>query len=185
MDLTKIIKEVRSGSHEAFKQLVEHYQEYTFRLAFKIVCNENDAKDVVQDSFIKVWRNINSYKPSAKFSTWLYKIVTNTAIDLHRKQDRNTGLDINEPKNLIHALSSDNPGKKLENLELGSILQEVAGELPEKQRMVFVLRDLQGMESQEVQQILEMTETVVKSNLYHARKAIKEKLLKLKVYERR
>ena len=92
---------------------------------------------------------------------------------------------MDESVKIISDSSSDNPGKRLEKKELTAILHGMAGELPEKQRMVFILRDLQGLNSQEVQQILDMTETNVKSNLYHARKALKDKLLKIKVYERR
>lgn len=184
MDLKKIIQQIKKGNQEAFQQLVEYYQTYAFRLAFKIVCNEEDAKDIVQDSFIKIWKNIKQYKQSVKFSTWLYKIVTNTAIDLYRSKERKPTVPINEILVFTDRLENDNPENKLINRELGALFQRLADDLSEKQRLVFILRDLQGNSSKEVQDILEMSEDAVKSNLYLARRSISEKLITLKVYER-
>ncbi len=79
-----IIEKVKNGNKEAFGILVEKHQQYAFTLAFRIVCNEDDARDVVQDSFVKMWKNIKLYNSKNKFTTWMYSIVTNTAIDMLR-----------------------------------------------------------------------------------------------------
>lgn len=185
MDLSKAIQKVKAGRQDAFRLVVEQFQEYAFRLAFKIVCNEDDAKDVVQESFVKVWQHISDYKPSVKFSTWLYKIVSNTAIDAYRKNQRRKTSSSYEVDGLITELAFDNPGTLLANKELSMILNKLATELPEKQRLAFILRDLEGLESREVQQIMNASEDIVKSNLYHARKAIREYLVKQGIFERR
>lgn len=184
MDLKKVIQQIINGNQAAFKQLVEHYQSYAFRLAFKIVCNEEDARDVVQESFIKIWKNIKHYKQSVKFSTWLYKIVTNTAIDQYRKNSKRKTISIDNTGNLPFDNDTYATHKNLDNIEIANLITQLAKGLPEKQRVVFVLRDIQSLESLEVQEILEMSETVVKSNLYHARKSVKGKLKKLMAYER-
>ncbi len=80
-DAENIIHKARNGDKNAFGELVTKYQQYAFNLAFRIVCNEDDARDVVQDSFIKIWKNMKAYLPKIEFTTWMYKIVTNTAID--------------------------------------------------------------------------------------------------------
>ena len=185
MDLLKIIQRIKKGDQLAFKQLVNLHQTYAFKLAFRIVCNEEDARDVVQESFIKIWRNIKSYQSSIKFTTWMYKIVTNTAIDQYRKNTKNKTISIDEAGNSITKVDNNSTNKNLDNIELARLIRQLAEGLPEKQRMVFVLRDIQGFGSIEVQEILEMSETVVKSNLYHARKTVKVKLNKLMAYERR
>jgi len=185
MDLHHIINQIKKGNRTAFRQVVEQYREYAFKLAFRIVCNEEDAKDVVQDSFIKIWRNIHSYDPSVKFTTWAYKIVTHSAIDIYRKNARQLSVSLDESMNTSSPAALNSSQKSHCNRDLSIHIGKIAGNLPEKQRLVFILRDIQGMDSKEVQEILDMTETTVKSNLYHARKTVKEKLIALIAYERR
>ena len=185
MDHSQIIHQIKKGNQSAFRLLVEQYQAYAFKLAFRIVCNEEDAKDVVQESFIKIWRNINNYNSSIKFTTWMYKIVTNSAIDLYRKNARQSSISLDETINTVSEIQQNSTNKNQDNKELSILIRKMADGLPEKQRLIFVLRDLQEMDSQEVQEILEISETTVKSNLYHARKTIKEKILTLMAYERR
>ncbi len=185
MDHQQIIHQIKRGNQSGFRLLVEQYQSYAFKLAFRIVCNEEDAKDVVQESFIKIWRNISNYNTSTKFTTWMYKIVTNSAIDLYRKNERQNSISLDESINTVSEAQQNYTNKNQDNKELSFLIKKMADGLPEKQRLVFVLRDLQEMDSREVQEILEISETMVKSNLYHARKTIKEKLLTLMVYERR
>ena len=185
MDHSQIIHQIKKGNQYAFRLLVEQYQAYAFKLAFRIVCNEEDAKDVVQESFIKIWRNIHNYRPSVKFTTWMYKIVTNSAIDLYRENARQSSVSLNESINIVSESQHDSTNKNQNNKELSILIRKMADGLPEKQRLIFVLRDLQEMDSHEVQEILEISETTVKSNLYHARKSIKEKIRTLLAYERR
>jgi len=185
MNRSQIIHQIKNGNQSAFRLLVEQYQAYAFKLAFRIVCNEEDAKDVVQESFIKIWRNIHNYRPSVKFTTWMYKIVTNSAIDLYRKNARQNSISLDESIGTVSEAQQNYINKNQDNKELSILIRKMADGLPEKQRLIFVLRDLQEMDSLEVQEILEISETTVKSNLYHARKTIKEKLLTLMAYERR
>jgi len=185
MNRSQIIHQIKKGNQSAFRLLVEQYQAYAFKLAFRIVCNEEDAKDVVQESFIKIWRNIHNYRPSVKFTTWMYKIVTNSAIDLYRKNARQNSISLDESIGTVSEAQQNYINKNQDNKELSILIRKMADGLPEKQRLIFVLRDLQEIDSPEVQEILEISETTVKSNLYHARKTIKEKLLTLMAYERR
>ena len=185
LEIEKTILQIQIGDNKAFKTLVEEYQQYAFKLAFRIVCNEDDAMDVVQESFIKIWKKINMYKPEIKFTTWMYKIVSNTAIDKLRLIKRNDHLSIEDVSLLLDRMSGENPDIQFDNLETGQLIRTISESLPEKQKLVFILRDLQGMNSNEVERILDMNETSVKSNLYFARKGIREKLNKLLSYERR
>jgi len=180
-----IIKQVKLGDHLAFKILVEKYQLYAYKLAFRILCDDEEAKDVVQDSFIKIWKKINSFDHSYKFTTWMYKIVTLTAIDRYRAIKKSSKVHLDEVNLSLDTISGHNLLIDVENRQLGETIKYLAENLPEKQRLVFILRDLQGMDSIEVQDILDMTATMVKSNLYNARKALKQKLINIIAYERR
>ena len=184
-DTEKIILQIQKGDNNAFKILLEKYQHYAFKLAFRIVCNDEDAKDVVQESFIKIWKNMKTYKREIKFTTWMYKIITNTAIDKLRVIKRNNHVNIKDVSQLLDLMSNEHPDIQFDNLETGQLIRTISESLPEKQKLVFILRDLQGMGSKDVEEVLDMNETSVKSNLYFARKAVREKLNKLISYERR
>lgn len=179
-----IIKKAKKGDKDAFGQLVKHYQQYAFNLAFRIVCDEDDAKDIVQDSFIKIWKNMKDYLPKIKFTTWMYKIVSNTAIDHLRSNKKVLNVHLDDFQEKLMQYSIHSPETILNNKETGELIQLFADKLSKKQKLVFVLRDLQGLKSSEVEQILDLPETSVKSNLYLARKAIREKLQQILSYER-
>lgn len=177
-DLQEIIERVKKGDQAAFRRIVEEYRQQAFSLAFRIMCNEEEARDVVQESFIKVWQKIETYNMTQKFSTWLYKIVANSAIDRLRQIKRHNLINLDKVISKIEYLNLDNMQMEIDNKETAQLIRWIAEGLPEKQQMVFILRDLQGVDSSEVRQILNLSENSVKSNLYHARKAIREKLLK-------
>ena len=179
-----IIDKARNGDKKAFGKLVMQYQQYAFNLAFRIVNNEDDARDIVQDSFIKIWKNMKLYNPNIKFATWMYKIVSNTAIDHLRSNKKMEKVSLDDFHEKLEQNNYHSPETVLNNKETGHLISSFADTLSEKQKLVFVLRDLQGLNSSEVEDILDLPETSVKSNLYHARKAIREKLHKILSYER-
>jgi RNA polymerase sigma-70 factor (ECF subfamily) len=183
-EIDEIIQQVKSGNQAAFKKLVEAYQSYAYKLAYRILCDEEEAKDVVQDSFVKIWKNIRAFDTKHKFTTWMYKIVTHTAIDRYRAIKKSSKVRLEEINLSFDTISGHNLLIDFENRQLGETIKYLAENLPEKQRLVFVLRDLQGIDSIEVQDILGMTATMVKSNLYNARTVVKQKLAKIMEYER-
>ncbi|NOX47121.1 MAG: RNA polymerase sigma factor [Chlorobi bacterium] len=178
------IEKARKGDREAFGKLVKEHQQYAFNLAFRIACNEEDARDIVQESFIKIWKNMRLFEPNMKFTTWMYKIVSNTAIDFLRSAKRAIKVDIDGFHEKLEQINFEHPETQLNNKETGQLIRLISETLSEKQKLVFVLRDLEGLKPNEVGAILDLPETSIKSNLYHARKAIKEKLLEIFSYER-
>jgi len=183
-DISQIIIRVKNGDQAAFKWLVENYQQPAFSLAFRIICNEDDACDIVQESFIKIWSKIDSFRKGSNFISWLFKIVANTAIDKLRLKKRNNSVSIDlHPENLKNSNFQDWE-KEIDNKELGNLIKTLANGLPEKQRLIFILRDIQGLSSKESGEILDLTDSVIKSNLYHARIAIRNKLIKTQEKER-
>ena len=149
--------------------------DYAYRVSFRMLAHEEDARDTVQEAFIKVWKNLKQYNEQAKFSTWLYSIVTNLCIDLLRKKKYRSGLHVEEAEQTADPV---NPEKAAETKDLVGVIGKLAGDLSPKQRAVFVLRDLEGLEMNEVEEITNLSPDQVKSNLYHARRAIREILIK-------
>lgn len=182
--MQKIIHKIQKGDKEAFRVLVDKYQQDAFRLAFRMLGDEDEARDVVQDSFIKIWEKFDTYNEKEKFTNWMYRIVTNTTIDSIRAQKRRPVISLE--KLIPETLGSGESGLDvmLENREAGELIRSISSGLSEKQQLVFSLRDLQGLSQNEVREISGISETSIKSNLYHARKAIREKLTTILAYER-
>lgn len=149
-----------------------------FTLAFRILCDEEDAKDIVQDTFIKVWVNITRYDLNQNFRTWVYTIATNLCLD--RLKQKTPIEPLPEEEKYFSEYTSDiECDRHLENSELIAIIKTLVHKLSPKQRTVFTLICLENMSPQEVTQITDMDADKIKSNLYVARKTIREQLKKL------
>ena len=175
--LQEIIKGIRNGDQRAFRKLVEMYQQPAYRLAFRILGNEEEARDSVQESFLKIWQKIDSFDPSREFIPWMYRVLVNTSTDRLRTLKRHTMISIDRVSQSLETLLQNDSDVPTDNHDLAIMIKGIADMLPEKQRLIFILRDIEGMSSGEVELITEMNETSVKSNLYHARKKVRERLL--------
>ncbi|MDL2212884.1 sigma-70 family RNA polymerase sigma factor [Bacteroides sp. OttesenSCG-928-E20] len=175
-----LITQSRQGNTQAFATLVEEYQPLVFRLAFRLLCDEDEARDVVQDTFIKVWLSLHTYNSKFRFSTWIYKVATNAAYDkLRNLQHTATSFSTNEVATDFHFLSEEDIEKTLDNRELKQLIISLTAELPPSQKLVFTLRDLEELETEEVEIITGLSAARIKSNLYLARKFIRERINKL------
>ena len=182
-DLQKIIREASLGNPIAFRKLVEHYQKQAFSFAFRILANEEDARDVVQESFISIWQKMDTYDTHKRFKSWLYKIVYNKSIDVLRSIKRRDEITLDDKLYKLVDKASQESDIRLENEEAAKLIRIMTMNLPEKQKLIFSLRDLQGLNVKETIEISGMKEEAIKSNLYHARKAIREKLLTIMNYQ--
>lgn len=175
-DLLEFIKKAVDGDLSAFETILKNHQYYAYTVAFRVLTNDDDAKDVVQECFIRIWKSLGSYNRKVKFTTWMYKIVINLCYDKLRRRKAE-----NERRELLDdqlANSLNNPEQLLCNKEQAKIIKHFSNGLPEKQRMVFVLRDLEELTTDEVSQIMNISVESVKTNLSLARKAIRTKLIK-------
>ena len=186
MDLEKtaeLVKRSKQRDMAAFRLLVETHQRFVFNLAFRLLCDEEEAKDIVQETFVRIWRHLQKYEGHrARFSTWLYKIACNLCYDrlkvVKRLHDSKI-LKIEESK--LKVSVCEDLEESIINRDLKEYITSLTGGLTPKQRLVFTLRDLEGLEIDEVREITGMTGAKIKSNLYLARQYIREKLNK---YER-
>ena len=169
------------GEREAFRRLVERHHQYAFSLAFRILCNEEDAKDVAQEAFIRVWSHMPSFDPDTRFTTWLYRIVVNLAYDRVRSRERRRQTPLEALDEAPHEDMSQDT--ELMNRDLAARIIQFAGSLPRMQRLVFVLRDLQACTVQETAQVLAISENAVKANLCIARRTIRAHMVQLEARE--
>lgn len=170
-----IILQCQQGDKEAFRWVVKTHQRMIFSLALKMLCDEEEAKDIVQETFIRVWQSIRNYDPQKTFSTWVYTIASRLCIDRLKKSSRMVVLP--EDEIALRRFASDADSQQsLENREWVSIVRMIAEGLSDKQRLVFTLCQLEGIPSAEVEQITGLDAKQVKSNLYVARQTIRKRL---------
>jgi RNA polymerase sigma-70 factor (ECF subfamily) len=172
-----LIKSVKSGDRLSFGKLIDLCSQYVYAVSLKMIGDVDDAHDAAQDTFIKVWDKIDSYNFSFKFSTWLYKIAVNTCLDKLRKRTKYRAI-FQQLKPDTHQYESyfSRPAVEFEENQMIDFIKIIAGKLSAKQHAVFVLHDLEECAQDEISSILGMSKGRVKSNLYHARKAVRQSL---------
>jgi RNA polymerase sigma-70 factor, ECF subfamily len=173
-----VIRNAMAGNSDAFRVIVDHYQSFAYAVAFRFLNQAEEAEDVVQESFIRLWKNLSKYRPEVLLSTWLYRIITNLCLDFlkstYAKQQKNQ-RDV-QTEYLLK--SNGQVDEELNVVELNEMIQRAAAKLTPKQKAVFILRDLEELPVVEVCAILSMSAGNVKSNLYYARQQIGESLKK-------
>ena len=173
--LNNLIASCKRNDQKAFREIVECYQSMIYSLSFRMLCNEEEARDTVQETFIKVWVNLSSYQSDKKFSTWIYTIATNLCLDKLKSSKHHKYSGSIDDK-ISELISSENIEQAIINAELGEIILRLTGELTPKQKIVFTLRYLEEIEMQEIIEITGMTAEKIKSNLFLARQTIRRKL---------
>jgi len=178
-DENKLINEIREGDTQAFSELVRRYEDTVFNFSFKVCRDEEKARDVVQDTFVNVYRKLHQFDGKSKFSTWLYSIVTNNCLMKNRQRKIDgKSVELNEEIERSDSGSSDSP-TPLDSVmtnELQKQLDSAILSLPVDYRVVFVLRDIEGLPAAETAKILNLTVPAVKSRLHRARKELREQL---------
>ena len=178
-----LVHAAKAGDLEAFSQLVTRYDRNIFRIAQHITHNEEDAQDVVQDAFLKAYTNLAQFQENSKFYTWLVRIAVNEALMKLRKRrnDRTVSLDEDvetEEGSMPREVAdwSPNPEQLYGQSELGDILKKTIQGLPPGFRTVFVLRDVEGLSTEETAEMLDLSVPAVKSRLLRARLQLRERL---------
>lgn len=179
---TELISFAKSGNRKAMAAIVSRYENRVYRLAIKMVKNEPDAEDVLQETFITVMRKLDSFKGDSAFGTWLFRVATNQALMLLRKrgrlQERTSEMDAEDSPELPASTLdwSLNPSASLLHRETVDEMDTAIGRLPESLRAVFLLRDVEGLSANETSEILGITIPAIKSRLHRARLQLREDL---------
>ena len=172
--LEELIERSLYGENDAFRRIVESHQGYAFALAFRLVDDRELAGDVVQESFIRVWRHLRWYDPAIKFTTWLYRIVVNLSLDQLKMEKRRTRVFTGE----LNDMPSPNntPEQEAVDRDLADRIRAAAARLSPRQRLVFVLRDLEDLSVKETAGVLAISCNAVKVHLSNARRNIRKQL---------
>lgn len=172
----KIVEQLQQGEHkeEAFSKLVALYKERLYWHIRHIVKNHEDANDVLQNTFIKIFRYIKNFKGNSKLYSWMYRIATNESITFINKKAKQLQLSSQEMQDyLVDNLESD---VYFEGDKIQLALHKALATLPEKQRQVFNMKYFQDLKYKEIAEILDVSEGACKSNYHHASKKIEEYL---------
>ncbi len=161
-------------SHESFRELMEKYQQQLYWHIRKIVLSHDDTDDILQNTFIKVWRSIGDFKQQSKLYTWLYRIATNEALTFLRTRNKRTFMSIDTTSAEWAAKLESDPYFNGDETELA--LQKAILQLPEKQRVVFNMRYYDEVPYNDMSVILETSEGALKASYHHAVKKIEKNL---------
>jgi len=166
--VVEIIERIQAGDQQAFEQLVSMYRAQVAGVAYKIVGDYDDAKDITQMVFVKLYHNLKRYDPEKKFTTWLYRIATNAAIDFVRKFKKQK-FELLEENWGVSESTDATPSEELALKMLKEFILKAADRLTYKQRTAFVLRDVDGLDIAEVSRIMDMPQATVRWYLHRAR----------------
>ncbi len=176
----KLVEMAISGDTIAFSVLIDRHNKYVTRLAARFLLREEDISDVVQDTFIRVWKRLPDFDGRCQFTTWLYTISFNLCVDRLRSMKRKREIQLSEDMVQRYNTWIDNNDaiQKADAVTIALAIRKYASGLSKVQRLVFILRDLQDLPVEEVCGITGFKPDKVKANLFHARKFLREKLLK-------
>ena len=176
-----IIAHIRAGDKEAYRQLMERYQQKVFQTCMGFVHNEDDAADLSQDIFIRAYEKLSSFKGEAQFSTWLYRMTTNMAINFIRKRKISSWFQrIDEEKSNMEVRSGEFADSNLLRTEQKKMLKQALEKLSKSQQKAFVLSHYQDLSNQEVADVMECSLKAAESLLFRARARMRA-ILKLKI----
>lgn len=171
-----LISRARGGDREAFGALVEQYRDNVYRLAYRMCGNAYDADEAAQEAFVAAWRALPNFRGDAKFSTWLYRLTTNVAIDVMRREKRHQTVGDGEMVDL--ADDADSPQETVERTEQQEAVQKALATLSEEYREVLLLRYMEELDYAEIAEVLQLPSGTVKSRINRAKAALKTALLK-------
>ncbi|MFZ2493543.1 MAG: RNA polymerase sigma factor [Thermoanaerobaculia bacterium] len=176
-DDAQLVQTIRGGDQGAFEQLVRRKTSKVYALCCRIIGNAEDAKDISQLVFIKLWENLDKYDPQYAFDTWLYRMVTNVAIDFMRsRQSRDNAVNSN--LRLVKTATEAEQTVVVQRKEVEAVFDDVSGILSPKQKTIFVMNQMEDLPSAEIARILGCRESTVRNHLFNARKAMQAQLQK-------
>jgi RNA polymerase sigma-70 factor (ECF subfamily) len=176
-DDRQLVETIRGGDADAFELLVRRKTSKVYALCYRIIGNAEDAKDISQLVFLKLWENLEKYDAQFAFDTWLYRMVTNVAIDFMRnRQSRENAVNSN--LRLVKTSADPEQGVIVQRKEIEAVFQEVSADLSPKQKTIFVMNQMNDMPSAEIAKVLGCRESTVRNHLFNARKTMQLQLEK-------
>lgn len=168
-----LVRQYQSGSEQAFNELVVRYQEKVYWIARRFSGNHDNADEITQEVFCKIYESLKTFRGEASFYTWLYRIAVNASLNFLRKEKVRVFLRIDEMFD-IEAPESESPDSVVETNEQQSLIEEAVATLPEKQKAVFVMRYYEAMPYEDIAKVLKTSVGGLKANYFHAIRKIGE-----------
>ena len=176
-DDRQLVEQIRQGDDGAFETLVRRKTSKVYGLCYRVIGNGEDAKDISQLVFLKLWENLEKYDPTYAFDTWLYRMVTNVAIDFMRnKQSRDNA--VNSTLRLVKTSAEAEQGVVVQRKEVENVFNDVSAVLSPKQKTIFIMNQMEDLPSAEIAKILGCRESTVRNHLFNARKLMQQQLQK-------
>lgn len=172
MDELRAIARAKKGDAEAFASLVEAYETSVYRLALRMCGNTHDAEEVAQEAFVAAWKGLPAFRGESKFSSWIYQLTTNAAIDFLRREKRHRASSPLDDE--IDLADPGTPQQAAEEAELRAALQQALDSLTAEHRQIFLLRQVQQMSYEEIGALLGLESGTVKSRLSRAKKQLRQ-----------
>lgn len=178
----ELVRRAQAGNNEAFEELVRRYERKVYNITYRLMGNEQDASEALQDAFLRAYRFIHKFQFKSSFFTWLYRIATNVSLTKLRRREKVDTVSIDQPVNEAGDMPFEltdvkyGPEKLMRQRELRAALQKAVDELAEDYRSVVVLRDLEGLSNEEAGRVLGLSVAAVKSRLHRGRLMLREKL---------
>jgi RNA polymerase sigma-70 factor (ECF subfamily) len=180
LELADLVTAAKAGDRQAFDDLVRATYAGTYTLAYRLTGNEEDARDVVQDAYLRAYKGLKRFREEAQFTTWLYRITANCASTTLRKRSRTSHDDIDDEVELADERREHDPVERAElSLERDRVSAAVAS-LPPRLRAVVVLRDVYDLPHEAIAAELGITEAAAKVRLHRARKKLRERLFPMR-----
>lgn len=185
VDETILVKEMQEGKLEAFEEMVHLYQRRVFGLAFNLTHNQSDAEDITQEVFLRVFNKINTFLGKSAFSSWIYRITLNVSFMKLKSRKKNEQIPLDNllpqyQENGFHVGAINDWSKKTDETLLSTesikIIQNAINHLPEKEKVVFILRDIEELPTEKVCEILDISIPAVKSRLHRSRLFLRKRL---------
>ena len=175
MDELRTVARAKQGDADAFALLVQTYETSVYRLALRMCGNAHDAEEVAQEAFMAAWKGLPSFRGESKFSSWLYQLTTNEAINFLRKEKRHRAATPLEDE--IEPATGDTAHQAAETKELHQALQQALEALTPEHRQIFLLRQMRQLSYEEIGRLLGLESGTVKSRLNRAKKQLRQNLL--------
>lgn len=175
MDELRAVAQAKQGDADAFAQLVQAYETSVYRLALRMCGNAHDAEEVAQEAFVAAWKGLPAFRGESKFSSWLYQLTTNAAINFLRKEKRHRAATPLEDE--MELAADGTPQQAAEAAELRESLQQALDSLTPEHRQIFLLRQMRQLSYDEIGRLLGLESGTVKSRLNRAKKQLRQILL--------
>ena len=173
----ELVESARGGDSAAFEEIVRRKTGKVYGLCYRVISNSEDAKDIAQLVFLKLWENLDKYDASYAFDTWLYRMTMNVAIDFMRgKQSREATA--NSTLRLVKTTADPEQASSFQHKEVHEVFEAVSGVLSPKQKAIFVMREMEDLPSPEIARALGCRESTVRNHLFNARKLMQRELKK-------